>query len=321
MHTRAQPQPQTKVCRVQRAACHTGGQTHRRSCRSSSCPRCALCGHTNERSARSARTWAGPTLPKARGRPRPLGGVGRARAGLGRELPARTGEPTGHTRRRATPSSAPRPPGRSRRGLEAPRSGAGRQAGRDGAARGRLARESGLGRPIDLRCAGGWAATEPCVGAGAEGWGWEGCGRPTERDARDHTLSRRRRKRPHADLAAHASGLPVHSCCSARVTCTAGRSPYPTPPGARARPYPPTPPPPNPTPPPARARFRGYSEPINYGTALLYLGKANLTDVLCNGPSDIVRLRTLGRSNCYTDCSRPRAAIQHTTVSTIQRTT
>ena len=57
---------------------------------------------------------------------------------------------------------------------------------------------------------------------------WGGCGRPTERDARDHTLSRRRRKRPLADLAAHASGLPVHSCCSARVTCTAGRSRVPS---------------------------------------------------------------------------------------------
>ena len=121
-------------------------------------PRGALCLHMKESSARSARTRAGPRLLKARGRPRYWRGVGRARAGLGRELPARTGEPTGHTRRRATPSSAPRPPGRSRRGLEAPRGGAGRQAGRDGAARGRLARESGLGRPIDLRCVGWWAA-------------------------------------------------------------------------------------------------------------------------------------------------------------------
>ena len=98
-------------------------------------PRGALCMHMKESSARSARTRAGPRLLKARGRPRYWRGVGRARAGLGRELPARTGEPTGHTRRRATPSSAPRPPGRSRRGLEDAGGGAGRQAGRDGTLR------------------------------------------------------------------------------------------------------------------------------------------------------------------------------------------
>ena len=217
--TSTQPQPVT-VCtaRVQRAACHTGRQNHPRSCRCSSRPRGALCGHTKERSARSARTRADPTLPKARA-PTPRRRVDRARAGLGRVLPARTGEPTAHTRRRGAPLSTPRPPRRSRRGLEAARGGAGRQAGRSAwrCTRAPLAREFGLGRPIDLRCAGWWAADERYVGAGAEGWGCEGCGRPTERDARATMLSIDvRRKRPLATSRRRRAACP------------------PTPPGARA---------------------------------------------------------------------------------------
>ena len=81
--------------------------------------------------------------------------------------------------------------------------------------------------PICGAQGGGRRAAERCVGSGAEGLGG-GCGRPTERDARDHTLGRRRRKRPLADLAAHASGVPVHSCCRARVIGTAERSRAPS---------------------------------------------------------------------------------------------
>ena len=152
------------------------------------------------------------------------GGCGSSSSGpLGRELPARTGDPTGHTRRRATPSSAPRPPGCSRRGLEAPRGGASRQAGRDGAARGRLARESG-GSDARFICGaqgGGRRLSDTWEQVPRAGVG-EGCGRPTERDARDHALGRRRRKRPLADLAAQASGVSAHACCGARVISTAG---------------------------------------------------------------------------------------------------
>ena len=126
-------------------------------------------------------------------------------------------------RRSATPTSAPRPPGRSRRGLEAPRGGASRQAGRDGAARGRLARESG-GSDARFICGaqgGGRRLSDTWEQVPRAGVG-EGCGRPTERDARDHALGRRRRKRPLADLAAQASGVSAHACCRARVIITAG---------------------------------------------------------------------------------------------------
>ena len=57
-----------------------------------------------------------------------------------------------------------------------------------------LARAGSDARSICGAQGGGRRGAERCVGAGAEGWGWEGCGRPTERDARDHALSRRRKK-------------------------------------------------------------------------------------------------------------------------------
>ena len=168
------------------------------------------------------------TFPKARAPTLiawDIGGVDRARAGPSgescrRERAIPPGTPVGEPRHRAPPVL----PGVADAGSKphaAARVGKRGEMG-DGAARGRLARESGLERPIDLRCAGWWAATERCVGAGAEGWGWEGCGRPTERDARDHALGRRRRKRPLADLAAQASGVSAHACCRARVIISAG---------------------------------------------------------------------------------------------------
>ena len=204
-------------------------QVRRAKCVHSFYPQFQTSGHRTVYGILRAAGNGRPHAPKSEGaQARPTPGGSSSSGPLGRELPARTGELTGHTRRMATLSSAPRPPGRSRRGLVARRGGAGRQAGRDGAARGRLARESGLGSPIDLRCAGWWAATERCVGAGAEGWRWEGCGRPAERDARDHALGRRRRKRPLADLAAQASGVPAHASWRACVIGTAGRGRVPS---------------------------------------------------------------------------------------------
>ena len=195
-------------------------------------PRGALCMHMKENSARSARTRAGLrllNLLKARGRPRYLGAgwVELERASgescrRGRAIPPRT--PVGGPRPRA-PTVLPGVADAGSKPHAAAR--VGRRGGMARcAARGPLAREFGLGRPIHLRCAGWWTATERY--AGAEGWRWEGCGRPAERDARDHALGRRRRKRPLADLAAQASGVPAHASWRACVIGTAGRGRVPS---------------------------------------------------------------------------------------------
>ena len=199
-------------------------------------PKFHTSGHHTVYGILRATGMAGPTLPKARA-PRPChtstvrsrGERGGGWIELERAPRARAAGANGRSHR-AHPSEGhaierpPVLPGVADAGSKphaAARVGT-RGPGRDGAARGRLARESGLEPPIDLRGAGWWAATERCVGAGAEGWGWEGCGRPTERDARDHALGRRRRKRPLADLAAQASGVSAHACCHARVIISAG---------------------------------------------------------------------------------------------------
>ena len=170
-------------------------------------------------------SMAGPTLPKARA-PRPchqyaVGAAGGSSSSgpLGRELPARTG--VGVPRHRAPPVL----PGVADAGSKphaAARVGKRGEMG-DGAARGRLARESG-GSDARFICGaqgGGRRLSDTWEQVPRAGVG-EGCGRPTERDARDHALGRRRRKRPLADLAAQASGVSAHACCRARVIITAG---------------------------------------------------------------------------------------------------
>ena len=151
---------------------------------------------------------AGPTLPKARAPTPSLGGVDRARAGPSGESCRRgranpPGTPVGGPRPRAPPvlpgvaDAGSKPHAAARVGKR------GEMALHEGAS---LARAGSDARSICGAQGGGRRGAERCVGAGAEGWGWEGCGRPTERDARDHALGRRRRKRPLADLAAQASG-------------------------------------------------------------------------------------------------------------------
>ena len=160
-----------------------------------------------------------PRSQKQRAPTPSLGGVDRARAGLGRELPARTGDPTVGGPRPRAPPVLPGVADAGSKSHAAARVGKrGEMALHDGAARAGSDARSICGAQGGGRRGGEW-----CVGAGAEGWAWEGCGRPTERDARDNALGRRRRKRPLAELAAQARGVPAH-CVLPRMRDLHGRT-------------------------------------------------------------------------------------------------
>jgi len=174
--------------------------------------------------------WPAPRSQK-RGRPGPatpvqyaVGAAGGSSSSgpLGRELPARTG--VGVPRHRAPPvlpgvaDAGSKPHAAARVGKR------GEMALHEGAS---LARAGSDARPICGAQGGGRRLSDTWEQVPRAGVG-EGCGRPTERDARDHALGRRRRKRPLADLAAQASGLPAHACCRAREISTAGRSRVPS---------------------------------------------------------------------------------------------
>ena len=171
--------------------------------------------------------WPAPRSQK-RGRPGPrqvLGAAGadRARAGpsgescrRGRAIPPDT--PVGGPRPRAPPvlpgvaDAGSKPHAAARVGKR------GEMALHEGAS---LARAGSDARSICGAQGGGRRLSDTWEQVPRAGVG-EGCGRPTERDARDHALGRRRRKRPLADLAAQASGVSAHACCRARVIITAG---------------------------------------------------------------------------------------------------